>query len=330
MLPWFEDDQFPIYLAPMAGVTDLVFRQLCKELGADVMVTEFASAEGIIRKDERTRVYTEFTESQRPLGVQLFGANPQNLAEAAKKIIDWRQPDFIDLNFGCPVNKVVSKNGGSSLLKDCPTLAAVASTVAKSVPIPVTAKIRIGWDQDHVNAVAVTTMLEDCGMQAVVVHGRTRSQGYGGLANWDVIDACSQSVRIPVVGNGDLASGKDVELRRGSTGVKGVMIGRAAMGYPWVFQEAKQYLRTGCQSLPVSVNERWAFILRHCRLQQAATGARDERRMMQSMRSRLMAYSKGFPGGRHLRQSLSAVASLMELEGIAEEHLAELERRAAA
>ena len=128
MLPWFQN-KFPLYLAPMAGVTDVVFRTICKELGADVMVTEFVSAEGIIRKDERTRKYTEFTEAQRPVGVQLFGADGKRMGEAARKIIDWKQPDFIDINFGCPVSKVVGKNGGSSLLKDCPTLATVASEV---------------------------------------------------------------------------------------------------------------------------------------------------------------------------------------------------------
>src|SRR4249919_1812233 len=138
MLPWFKN-QFPLYLAPMAGVTDTIFRQLCKEQGADVVVTEFVSAEGIARRNARTMEFLEFSESERPLGVQLFGAEPGHLGEAARMVIDWKQPDFIDLNFGCPVNKVVTRNGGSSLLRDCPALTAVASTIAKAVPIPVTA-----------------------------------------------------------------------------------------------------------------------------------------------------------------------------------------------
>ena len=163
MLPWFQD-RFPLYLAPMAGVTDVVFRTICKEYGADVMVTEFVSAEGIVRRDDRTRKYTEFEDEQRPVGVQLFGADGDAMAEAARKIIDWKQPDFIDINFGCPVNKVVSKNGGSSLLRDCPLLTRVAGTVARSVEIPVTAKIRIGWDANSVNAPTVARSLEDCGM----------------------------------------------------------------------------------------------------------------------------------------------------------------------
>ena len=157
-----------------------MFRGLCKEMGADVMVTEFVSSEGILRRDDRTRKYTEFDDGQRPVGVQLFGANPEAMAEAARKVIDWKQPDFIDINFGCPVNKVVSKNGGSSMLRDCPLLAAVASAVARAVPIPVTAKIRIGWDDQTVNAREVVRILEDVGMGAVTIHGRTRAQGYGG------------------------------------------------------------------------------------------------------------------------------------------------------
>jgi len=163
VLPWFSDDKFPLYLAPMAGVTDVVFRQICKELGADVMVTEFVSAEGILQRDDRTRKYTEFSEEQRPVGVQLFGADGERMGEAAKKILDWKQPDFIDINFGCPVNKVVSKNGGSSLLRDCPLLTSVATGVAKAVGdrVPVTAKIRIGWDEKSVNAVEVAKILVD-------------------------------------------------------------------------------------------------------------------------------------------------------------------------
>ena len=187
MLPWLSNDRFPLYLAPMAGVTDLIFRRLCKELGAEVMVTEFVSAEGIMQADDRTRHYTEFDEGQRPVGVQLFGADVVRMGEAARKIIDWKQPDFIDINFGCPVNKVVSKNGGSALLKDCPLLESVAREIVKAVPIPVTAKIRTGWDSKSVNALHTARILEDCGIQAVTIHGRTRAQGYSGQADWDVI-----------------------------------------------------------------------------------------------------------------------------------------------
>src|ERR1700719_267966 len=182
-LPWFQDD-FPLYLAPMGGVSDKIFRQICKEYGADVLTTEFVSAEGIFRRNERTREYLDFEEVERPIGVQLFGANAEHMAEAAKQVVDWVRPDFIDLNFGCPVNKVVCKNGGSALLKDCPTLVKVGAAVVKAVsPMPVTAKIRIGRDADSINAARVAKILVDAGISALTVHGRTRARGYSGAAD---------------------------------------------------------------------------------------------------------------------------------------------------
>jgi len=319
VLPWFSDGKFPLYLAPMAGVTDVVFRQICKELGADVMVTEFVSAEGILQRDDRTRKYTEFHDSQRPVGVQLFGSDGERMGEAAKKIIDWKRPDFIDINFGCPVNKVVANNGGSSLLKDCPLLASVASGVAKAVgnQVPVTAKIRIGWDEKTVNAVEVARILVDCGMQAIAVHGRTRSQGYTGEADWEVIDAVARAVSVPVIGNGDISNGADLQKRRQETAVSGVMIGRAAMQNPWVFREAKHFLETGESLPPVPVEERWELVLRHCRLVVEGGKNGDERQTLIGMRSRLMAYCKGFPGAKELRQRLCQVTSVMQVEELA-------------
>ncbi|MFT3990629.1 MAG: tRNA dihydrouridine synthase DusB [Luteolibacter sp.] len=319
MLSWFSDNKFPLYLAPMAGVTDVIFRQICKELGADVMVTEFVSAEGIMQADDRTRKYTEFTDVQRPVGVQLFGADGERMGEAARKIIDRKQPDFIDINFGCPVNKVVSRNGGSSLLKDCPILASVASGVAKAVGdrVPVTAKMRIGWDEKTINAVEVSKILEDCGMQAIAVHGRTRAQGYGGEANWDVIDAVARAVSIPVIGNGDITCGADLLKRKTETAVSGVMIGRAAMQNPWVFREAKHFLETG-EILPeVDIEERWALVIRHCQLAANSNRYGTELQTLTAMRSRLMAYCKGFPGARELRQKLCHVGSISEVEDLA-------------
>jgi nifR3 family TIM-barrel protein len=316
MLHWFSNDRFPLYLAPMAGVTDVVFRGMCKELGADVMVTEFVSAEGILQRDDRTRHYTEFDEAQRPIGVQLFGSDGVRMGEAARKIIDWKQPDFIDINFGCPVNKVVAKNGGSSLLKDCPLLQSVAAEVAKAVPIPVTAKMRIGWDAQNVNAVEVARILEDSGMQAIAVHGRTRAQGYTGEADWEVIDQVAAAVKIPVIGNGDIHSGADVQRRRAQTRVSGIMIGRAAMTNPWVFQEAKHFLATGEQSKPASIEDRFAFMRRHCVAAIAHDGRGREFEILRSMRNRLMNYTKSMPGGKWLRQHFSQVASLTQLDDI--------------
>ena len=308
----------------MAGVTDLIFRRICKEMGADVMVTEFVSAEGIMQADERTRKYTEFDEGQRPVGVQLFGADGERMGEAARKIIDkglaGRVPDFIDINFGCPVNKVVSRNGGSSLLRDCPLLASVAEGVHKAVgmDVPVTAKIRIGWDADSVNAVKVAKTLEDCGMQAIAVHGRTRAQGYSGEADWETIDAVARAVSVPVIGNGDIATGADLAKRKNETAVSGVMIGRAAMQNPWVFREAKYFLETGSVMEPVPLEERWELILRHCRMAVESNRYGNERQTLTAMRGRLMAYCKGFPGAKELRQKLCQVDSVTSVEVLAE------------
>ena len=302
----------------------MIFRQLCKELGADVMVTEFVSAEGILQRDDRTRKYTEFSEAQRPVGVQLFGADGVRMGEAARKIIDWQRPDFIDLNFGCPVNKVVAKNGGSSLLKDCPLLASVAEAVVRAVggQVPVTAKIRIGWDEQSVNAVAVARLLEGCGIRALAVHGRTRAQGYGGVADWEVIDAVARAVAIPVIGNGDISCGADVARRKQQCAVAGVMIGRAAMHHPWVFREAKHFLTTGLEAPAIGLAERWELVIRHCRLAVAGGRHGDEPQTLTSMRSRLMAYCRGFPGAKALRQQLCHVAAVGEVEDLAAASLA--------
>lgn len=321
ILPWFAEDNFPLYLAPMAGVSDKIFRQLCKARGADVLVTEFVSAEGVFRRNERTREYLDFDECERPLGVQLFGGNAEHMAEAARQVIDWVNPDFIDLNFGCPVNKVVSKNGGSALLKDCPALAAVAGAVVRAVsPLPVTAKIRIGWDEHSINAPSVARILEDLGIAAIAVHGRTRAQGYSGAADWRVIGEVAQAVAVPVIGNGDIVNAADVARRRAETGIAGVMIGRAAMSAPWIFSQIKHELETGETWPAPGLAERWDIIRQHCRLAVAAWGNEDA--ALRSMRARLMAYSKGFPASKALRERFQHVASLAQIEGIAREHVA--------
>jgi tRNA-dihydrouridine synthase B len=314
---------FPLFLAPMAGVTNTVFRRLCKAKGADVLTTEFVSAEGILHRNARTRYYLDFHEEERPLGVQLFGGNPERLALAAGAVVDWVRPDFLDLNFGCPVNKVVCKNGGSALLKDPPLLARVAGEVVKAAgSVPVTAKIRIGWSEASINATETSRCLEESGVQRIAVHGRTKEQGYSGRADWDVIAEVAAAVKIPVIGNGDLSSAEEVLRRRRESGVAGVMIGRTAMSYPWIFSEVRAALSSGEMPPPPTLEERWKLICGHCREEVAWRG--DELMAMRSMRSRLMAYTRGLPSGARLREKLSQVGSVAELELIAEQHLGEV------
>ena len=320
MLPWFRSRQIPLYLAPMAGVTDSVFRRLCKEQGADVVVTEFVSADGILHRNQRTREMVAFRPEERPIGVQLFGADPEKMANAAKAVVDWVQPDFIDLNFGCPVNKVVCRHGGSALLRDCPLLQKVAAQVVRALdPIPVTAKIRLGWDAASINAVQTARILEDSGIRAIAVHGRTKEQGYSGLADWDQIARVAEAVTIPVIGNGDLRTAEEISARLAQTRIQGVMLGRAVMTSPWLFRQTRLFLDTTEPAPGPSLMERWAHVLRHCRLAVQENGS--ERFVIASMRGRLMAYSKGMPDGRSLREAFQKVISIAEIEMIASRHL---------
>lgn len=297
-----------LFLAPMAGVTNSVFRRICKTRGADVLTTEFVSAEGILHRNERTGQFVDFTPEERPLGVQLFGADPEHLARGAVAVVDWKQPDFIDINFGCPVNKVVCKNGGSSLLRDGTLLASIAAAVVRAVaPLPVTAKIRTGWDEMSVNAPDNAKRLEDAGVARVTVHGRTRAQGYSGLADWDVIAAVAEAVQIPVVGNGDIDSAEAAVRRWNHAPVSGLMVGRAAMTSPWIFQEmAAAFRGKGAPPAP-TLADRWDLIEDHCRQELARW--RKAGKGMHAMRSRLMAYSRGLPASRELRRRFGAVES---------------------
>jgi len=301
----------------MAGVTNTVFRRLCKGFGADVLTTEFVSAEGILHRNERTRRYLDFHPEERPIGVQLFGADPVRLAEAARAVIGWVAPDFIDLNFGCPANKVVCKNGGSSLLRDGPLLAGVARAVVNAAgPVPVTAKIRTGWDARSINAVEIARILEASGVQRIAVHGRTKDQGYSGPADWAVIAEVADSVSVPVIGNGDITSAPDALRRLHETRVAGLMIGRAAMNHPWIFSQIRQVLDGGACPEPPSLRQQWEFILLHC-TKEIEWWAGREQPAMKAMRARLMAYTRGMPGGPRLRERLQKVESLDEVREIA-------------
>ena len=333
---------FPLWLAPMAGVTDSIFRGLCRELGADVVVTEFVSADGIMHRNQRTREMVQFAEAERPVGVQLFGADPHKLAEAARAVGDWVNPDFIDLNFGCPVNKVVAKHGGSALLRDCPLLGQIASAVVQAVsPRPVTAKIRLGWDDQNINACSNARILEDSGIQLIAVHGRTREQSYSGSANWSEIAAVAGAVTVPVIGNGDIRSATDLIERCSDTKIAGVMIGRAAMTSPWLFSQIRTFLSEGYLPPDPPLESRWNHIIRHCRLAVSASSspsdealakseawAEVEYHIMSSMRGRLMAYTKGMPASKQLRERIQKIGSLAGIEDLAAEHLAWCEANA--
>ncbi len=319
MLPYFDNNKFPLYLAPMAGVTDPIFRSLSKELGADVMVTEFVSAEGVMQAWERNQRYVQFSDDHRPLGVQIFGSSPERMASAARVIWDAMQPDFIDINAGCPVPKVVGKNGGSSLLKDLPLLQDIARAVHQEMhkDCPVTAKIRIGWDFEHINALECVQRLEDAGMAAIAIHGRTRSQQYGGHADWDIIRQCAQSVpNTPIIGNGDISTPEQVKQIKEEGLISGVMIGRAAMASPWIFTQCKHYLETGEIAPPPTPQQKVELMLRHTRLALSSGHYGSELTTMRAMRSRLLSYGKGIPGCKPLRPQLARVASLEELQQI--------------
>ncbi len=309
----------------MAGVTNTIFRQICLDHGADVLTSEFVSAEGILHRNQRTTEYLAFSERERPVGVQLFGGNPDALAEAARHVVDWVRPDFIDLNFGCPVNKVVSKQGGSALLKDCPLLERVArSVVAAVAPLPVTAKIRTGWNAQTINATTTATILEQAGIARLAIHGRTKEQGYTGEADWNVIAQVADTVSIPVIGNGDIATGHDAKKRTTESRVHGLMIGRAAMANPWIFTEIKCALADRPFTRPTD-EDRWNLIIDHAR--QEADRRGDERRAIHSLRSRLMAYSRSLANGKSLRPKFTKVDSVTELEDLATEHLGEAGER---
>ncbi|MBC2601570.1 tRNA dihydrouridine synthase [Puniceicoccus vermicola] len=245
-LPWFGEGKFPLYLAPMAGFTDIAFRHLCKRFGADVMVSEFVMCEALLRDAPNVWETIEFTEFQRPMGVQIFGSEPDRMAEAAKAIEERLRPDFLDLNFGCPSEKVTRAEAGCSLLRNLPLLGKIAGAVRHALPnTPVTAKIRIGWDTDSIVASETGKILEDEGMEALAIHGRTRMQGYKGDADMEVIETVARERKIPVIANGSVEDWERIHhLANGAT-CAGAMIGRGALGNPWIFDRIKEFLRTG-------------------------------------------------------------------------------------
>jgi tRNA-dihydrouridine synthase B len=314
----------PLYLAPMAGVSESPFRQICREHGADVVVTEFLSAEGIRREIEATISKLRFQPAERPIGVQIFGADPAAMGEAAGFVTDVFQPEFIDINFGCPVKKVVKRNGGSGCLKDLNLVEDVIRAVSRSTHLPVTVKIRSGWSEEMRDPVTIALRCQDAGARVLTLHPRTRSQMYSGSARWEEIAAVVDALEIPVLGNGDIKTPADAVRMYRETGCTGVMIARGSYGQPWIFAQTRAMLEGTPVPPDPTVEQRFTVALRHARL--AADYEIDARGAAIEFRKHLGWYAKGLPGSAELRKRLHAVTSLGEVEGIFGDYLAHRER----
>ena len=310
----------------MARHTDVAFRQLCKEQGADVMVSEFVQSEALIRGNAKAWEMVDFTETQRPMGVQIFGATPASMAQAARQVCDRVRPDFLDLNFGCPAHKVIEQNAGSGLLR-CPALLYdLVKAVKDAIPdVPLTAKMRLGWDYESIVAVEVAGRLEQLGVEAIAVHGRTKEQGYAGEAHWGYIAQVAAAVSIPVIGNGDVKDGLSAKRRREESGVSGLMIGRAALANPWIFQEIKNAWAGQGEITPViTAQKRWEAIIRLSELTLEVHASRLGSRDVRWMLDRLHPLTHGLPGSRKIRDRMRGCLSLDDLRRLRDEHLAEL------
>jgi nifR3 family TIM-barrel protein len=252
-----ELGEFPLLLAPMEDVSDPPFRYVCKKNGADMMYTEFISSEGLIRDAIKSRKKLDIFDYERPVGIQIFGGDEDAMAMSAK-IVDATNPDVVDINFGCPVKKVVCKGAGAGVLKDIELMVRLTKAVIKSTTKPVTVKTRLGWDEKSINIMEVAERLQDIGVQALSIHGRTRSQMYKGSADWTMIGAVKNNprIKIPVFGNGDIETPEQVLDMKDKYGVDGVMIGRASIGYPWIFNEIKHFAKTGTHLAPPTIADR--------------------------------------------------------------------------
>jgi len=311
----------PLFLAPQAGVSEAPFRRLCREYGADVVVSEFVSADGLCRGNEKTHKYLRFDDEERPIGVQIFGSNPGMMADAAALVTEVYAPDFVDINFGCPVKKVVKRNGGSGCLRDLELVGKITRAVVDATPIPVTAKTRSGFDEKTRDPVAIGLRIQDAGARMITLHPRTRADMYSGSARWKEIRDVVEALDIPVVGNGDIRTGDDARRMRDETGCHGIMMARGTHGAPWLFAQA----RAALDGLPVpeapDIRERFRVCLRHAR--NAIDFGGDPRRAAVEFRKHLGWYTKGIPGGKRLREELFQVTTLEEMENLLSGYLAE-------
>lgn len=301
-----------LILGPMAGVTDLPFRLLCKEQGAGLLCMEMVSAKAILYKNKNTESLLSIDEREKPVSLQMFGSDPQIMAQIAKQIEE-RPFDILDINMGCPVPKVVRNGEGSALMKNPKLVYELVSATVKAIKKPVTVKIRKGFDDEHINAVEIAKIIEEAGAAAVAVHGRTREQYYSGKADWEIIRQVKEAVSIPVIGNGDVTSGEKAIAMREQTGCDGVMIARGAQGNPWIFSELLEYERTGRLPDRPDVEEIKQTMLRHARLQIEYKG---DFTGIREMRKHVAWYTKGLHGAARLRDQINQVESYAELENL--------------
>ena len=293
---------FPVLLAPMAGYTDFPFRVLCKRMGAGLVYSEFVSADGIIRENTRTIEMIRFSDEERPIGIQIFGSDPDTMSQAASFIDRKFSPDIIDINYGCPVPKVTKKGGGSAALKDLCLMDEITHAVIDAVPnIPVTVKMRAGWDNDNIIIPDVGNRLEDIGVKAITLHPRTTKQRYKGKANWELIKLLKQNVSIPVIGNGDIYCIANIKEMFDYTECDAVMIARAAQGNPWIFREAKKFFNNKSYSDSPQLIEISKTCNEHFNL---LINSRSQSIGMNLMRKHFSNYLKGFPGAAKFRQKL--------------------------
>ncbi|GAB1367083.1 tRNA dihydrouridine synthase DusB [Candidatus Cloacimonadaceae bacterium] len=306
-------DKPRLWLAPLAGYTDQAYRQICKEWGAEILVSEMVSADGLIRDSAKTAQYITFLDTERPFGIQIFGSEPYVMAKAAEFLIPYK-PDFIDINMGCPVKKVVRRGAGSALMQTPEKAAVIVKEVQNALAgsIPFSVKFRSGWDNSSLNFLYFGLMMQDSGADFVTLHPRTSRQMFGGLSNWEHIKALKARLNIPVVGNGDLHSPEDAERMLNETRCDGLMIGRGALGKPWIFRQCREFLTSGSYT-PITKNHLLETVVKHLEL---ALQYQREAVVVKEMRSQLCFYTKGQLGGAEIRNKINHAESAEELRQI--------------